>query len=65
MPGAVCPCKRTDCPRYGDCTACREHHHASVHKPLTRCEKLEQKERRRAEKQARRKLENRKKDLKE
>lgn len=21
-----CPCKRTRCPRHGDCTACREHH---------------------------------------
>lgn len=41
----ICPCKRTDCPRHGDCEACREHHHASDRKPLTRCEKQEKKKR--------------------
>ena len=41
-----CPCKRTDCPRHGDCLACGEHHHAPGRKPLTRCEKLERKARR-------------------
>lgn len=48
-----CPCKRTDCPRHGDCLACWEHHHASGRKPLTRCEKLERKARRKDERQAR------------
>ena len=65
MPEDFCPCKRTDCLRHGDCTACREYHHTSGHKPLTRCEMLAQKGRRKAEKQARRKPGNRKKDLKE
>ena len=41
----ICPCKRTDCPRHGDCEACREHHHASDRKQLTRCEKPEKKKR--------------------
>ena len=49
----ACPCKRTKCPRHGDCAACREHHHASERKPLTRCEKLARKEQRQAERQAR------------
>ena len=31
----------------------QEHHHASARKPLTRCEKLEQKERRKAERRER------------
>ena len=44
----ACPCKRVDCPRHGDCAACREHHHASYRKPLTRCEKLARKEQRKA-----------------
>ena len=46
-----CPCKRTDCPRHGDCFACWEHHHASGRKPLTRCEKLERKSEKHARKQ--------------
>lgn len=40
--------KRVDCPRHGDCAACREHHYASDRKPLTRCEKLARKEQRKA-----------------
>ena len=44
----ACPCKRVDCSRQGDCAACREHHHASYRKPLTRCEKLARKEQRKA-----------------
>lgn len=47
-----CPCKRINCPRHGDCAACREHHHASSRKPLTRCEKLEPKAQRKAESRA-------------
>lgn len=43
-----CPCKHIKCPRHGDCTACREHHHISVRKPLTRCEKPERKKQRKA-----------------
>ena len=50
MPGAACPCKRLSCPRHGDCAACREHHHACARKPLTRCEKLAEKARRREKK---------------
>ena len=48
-----CPCRRVNCPRHGDCAACREYHHASGRKPLTRCEKLERKEQRKAERQER------------
>ena len=29
MNQASCPCKRTNCPRHGDCDACRAHHQAS------------------------------------
>ena len=38
-----CLCKRVNCPRHGNCAACREHHHNSRRKKLTRCEKLQQK----------------------
>lgn len=38
-----CPCKRKKCERYGNCAACKEHHHNSVRKPLTACERLEAK----------------------
>ena len=37
-----CPCKLTNCPRHGDCAACREHHRRK-HNSLTHCEKLERK----------------------
>lgn len=37
-----CPCKRTKCERHGDCEACREHHHTSSGKPLTACDRKEQ-----------------------
>ncbi|MGI6171627.1 MAG: hypothetical protein ACOYIC_07900 [Butyricicoccus sp.] len=52
---ADCPCKRTKCERHGDCDACREHHHSkgSGRKALTRCEKLEKKVQRKAERQKR------------
>ena len=43
MPQDPCPCRRVNCPRHGDCAACREHHRACGRKPLTDCEKLEQK----------------------
>ena len=43
MPQDPCPCRRVRCPRHGDCAACREHHRACGRKPLTYCEKLEQK----------------------
>ncbi|MDY4508469.1 MAG: hypothetical protein SPD95_07070 [Candidatus Faecousia sp.] len=49
-----CPCKWSACPRYGDCAACWAHHHGSERKPLTRCEKLAQKEQCKAEKLVRR-----------
>ena len=52
-PQKTCPCKRVGCPRHGDCAACREHHHANGRKPLTRCEKLAQKEQRKANRQER------------
>ncbi|MDD6039166.1 MAG: hypothetical protein PUD20_10300 [bacterium] len=51
-----CPCKRTECERFGRCDACKAHHAAlSGRKGLTRCEKLalkEQKETAKAEKKA-------------
>ena len=47
-----CPCRRVNCPRHGDCAACREYHQSSARKMLTHCEKLEQKARRKAERQA-------------
>ena len=50
---AACPCRRVECPRHGDCAACKEHHHSSPRKPLTRCEKLARKEQRKAERQGR------------
>lgn len=37
MNQASCPCKRTNCPRHGDCDACRAHHQAS--KRRRPCEK--------------------------
>lgn len=53
MEQKVCPCKRESCPRHGDCAVCRDHHHNSRRKKLTRCEKLERKEQRKAEQQER------------
>lgn len=38
-----CPCRRTKCPRHGDCTACREHHHNDSRRPMTSCERLQKK----------------------
>lgn len=38
-----CPCKRTECPRHGDCTACRAHHHNDSRWPMTSCERLQKK----------------------
>ncbi len=35
-----CPCKRIKCERYGDCVACKEHHHTSERTPLTACERI-------------------------
>ncbi len=49
-----CPCKRVKCERHGDCEACREHHHTSLRKPLTSCERKDQKEERRAERREKR-----------
>ncbi|MDD6212887.1 MAG: GNAT family N-acetyltransferase [Clostridiales bacterium] len=46
----ICPCKRVNCLRYGDCTACMEYHHSSRRKPMTYCEKLERKAERRGKK---------------
>ena len=48
-----CPCRRVNCPRHGDCAACREHHRACGRKPLTDCEKLEQKKKHKADRQRR------------
>ena len=39
-----CPCKRKKCERHGDCNACIAHHHNSHRKPLTACERIEQKQ---------------------
>lgn len=41
-----CPCKRKKCERYGNCNACKEHHHNSARKPMTACERLEAKKER-------------------
>jgi hypothetical protein len=30
---ASCPCRRTRCPRHGDCAACRAHHAGKKHAP--------------------------------
>ncbi len=43
------PMQAYQCPRHGDCAACREYDLASGRKPLTRCEKLERKEQRKVE----------------
>jgi hypothetical protein len=43
-----CPCKRTECERHGNCTACREHHSSLKGKSLTYCERLKEKEERRS-----------------
>ncbi|HEX2938738.1 MAG TPA: hypothetical protein VHO66_07460 [Ruminiclostridium sp.] len=32
-----CPCRKKQCPRHGDCDACREHHKNSKYKPA--CER--------------------------
>lgn len=56
----ICPCKRVNCPRHGDCAACREHHHTSGSKKLTRCERLALKESRSVEKPERRNKRDRK-----
>lgn len=52
----TCPCKRVNCLRHGNCAACREHHHTSKHKPLTYCEKREEKKQCKAERQVRKAL---------
>lgn len=44
-----CPCKRIKCERHGDCTACKEHHHASAKIPLATCERMKAKEERKRE----------------
>ena len=41
-----CLCKRKNCERHGDCTACKEHHHTSSRYPLTTCERIKAKENR-------------------
>lgn len=48
---AVCPCTRNGCERHGNCEECLAHHHGNSKKPLTRCEKLKQKELKRREKE--------------
>jgi hypothetical protein len=35
-----CPCKYVDCPRHGDCEACKRNHHAAGQK--TSCEREQQ-----------------------
>ena len=42
-----CPCKRTKCERHGNCAACRAHHREKG--KMTKCERLAQKEQRRAQ----------------
>lgn len=37
----ICPCKRKKCERFGDCTACKEHH--AERKTPAACERLEAK----------------------
>lgn len=41
-----CPCKRIKCERFGDCAACKEHHHNSERNTLTACERLKKKKER-------------------
>lgn len=35
-----CPCKRIKCERYGNCAACKQHHHAPNKKLLPACERI-------------------------
>ncbi|MGN0906611.1 MAG: hypothetical protein ACI4NM_05630 [Bullifex sp.] len=37
-----CPCKKTDCPRHGNCEECMRHHMKKGKPP--KCEKLKAKE---------------------
>ena len=56
MNNTDCPCKRTKCERHGNCDECRDYHHNKKSGiTLTRCEKLEQTEQKRADRQKRRK----------
>lgn len=34
-----CPCKKRNCPRHGDCEACREHHANSKRQRPVKCER--------------------------
>ncbi len=50
-----CPCKRTECERHGNCDVCKAYHHGKTSgKSLTRCEKLEKKEEKRADRKRKR-----------
>lgn len=40
-----CPCKRMQCPRHGDCAACRDHHDQFKRKMRPACERPEAKRR--------------------
>ncbi len=44
-PANKCPCKRVKCERHGNCAACKQHHHDSVKRPLTTCERMKAKQR--------------------
>jgi len=35
----ICSCPKRDCPRHGDCVACREFHLNSKHPKPPRCER--------------------------
>lgn len=51
MENENCPCTRTKCERHGKCDECRQHHHSMTgRKALTRCEKLENKAQKKADK---------------
>lgn len=51
MENMGCPCKRAKCERHGNCDECRRHHRQfSGRKALTRCEKLDLKVQKKAQK---------------
>lgn len=35
-----CPCKRTQCERHGDCSACRVHHNNMKRKMRVACDRI-------------------------
>lgn len=51
-----CPCRRRGCPRYRNCEACLAHHRADSRFPLTACEQLESKKKKKGKEEMQRSL---------